>query len=351
MPGARQIVRTETPKNPLLVAGDGQGLLEAAAAGLLATKPTIFYSGTFAHDKAGLDKQLQNGAVLVLTDSNQKQLSTWGSVTQNYGYVEQANETPLGNQPSEVALPVFPGAGSNTQTVAVVNGVASVRATAYGNPITNLPEDQPLNAVDGNPATSWTEGAFVPAINQSIQVSTVHPVTTDHVTLLQPSAGPKGRTITDVTLKFDGGSPIAATLGASSTKGQGQVVSLPPPDLHDTHHHHRRHQLGPEEELPRRQFRRLLGDLHSRGRAGHGGAAPADGSPLCGRNRLPLPPARHPAQPDPGGCHTAAHGPRDDDQPGIHPAHGPVVLHRGHGTDLSPRPRSRTGRADRSART
>ena len=210
-----------------MVAGDGQGLLEAAAAGLLATKPTIFYSGTFDGDQAGLDKQLRNGAVLVLTDSNQKQLSTWGTVNNNYGYVEQANETPLGNQPSEVALPVFPGAGSNTQTVAVVNGVASVRATAYGNPITNLPEDQPLNAVDGNPATSWTEGAFVPAINQSIEVTTLHPVTTDHVTLLQPPAGPTGRTVTNVTLKFDGGSPVTTTLGAASTKGHGQVVSFP----------------------------------------------------------------------------------------------------------------------------
>ena len=209
------------------MAGDGQGLLAAAAAGLLASKPTIFYSGTFDHDQAGLNQQLRNGAVLVLTDSNQKQLSTWGTVNNNYGYVEQANETPLGNQPSEVALPVFPGAGSNTQTVAVINGVASVRATAYGNPITNLPEDQPLNAVDGNPATSWTEGAFVPAINQSIEVTTLHPVTTDHVTLLQPPAGPTGRTVTDVTLKFDGGSPITTTLGAASTKGQGQVVSFP----------------------------------------------------------------------------------------------------------------------------
>ena len=227
VPGARKIVRTETPKNPLLVDGDGQGLLQAAAAGLLASKPTIFYAGTYDHDKAGLAKQLQNGAVLVLTDSNQKQLSTWGTVNNNYGYVEQANETPLGNQPSEVALPVFPGAGSNTQTVAVVNGVASVRATAYANPITNLPEDQPLNAVDGNPATSWTEGAFVPAINQSIEVTTLHPVTTDHVTLLQPAAGPNGRTITNATLTFDGGSPIATTLGAASTSGQGQVVSFP----------------------------------------------------------------------------------------------------------------------------
>jgi hypothetical protein len=227
VPGARPIERTETPKSPLVVEGDGQGLLEAAAAGLLASKPTIFYAGTFDHDKAGLTQQLTNGAVLVLTDTNQKQLDTWGSVIDNYGYVEQANETPLGSQPGEEALPIFPGAGSNTQTVALVTGVASVRATAYGNPVTDTPESQPLNAVDGNPDTAWTEGAFQPAIDQSIQVKLLHSVTTNHITLLQPPTGPKSRSITHITVTFNGGSPVAATLGAASLKGAGQTVSFP----------------------------------------------------------------------------------------------------------------------------
>jgi arabinofuranan 3-O-arabinosyltransferase len=244
VPGARSIVRTETPKDPLVVDGDGQGLLEAAAAGLLASKPTIFYAGSFDSGAstqkgqpgetgaAGLQQQLHNGAVLVLTDSNQKKLSTWGTTIDNYGYVEQANETRLGDEPGEIELPVFPGAGPNTETVAQVSGVASVRATAYGNPITNTPEDQPLMAVDGNPRTAWTEGAFSPALNQSIQVKLVHPVTTDHLTLLQPPAptGPKGRRITDITLSFNDGSSVSTvhtTLGDASTSGSGQVVSFP----------------------------------------------------------------------------------------------------------------------------
>ncbi|MGD0313825.1 MAG: alpha-(1-_3)-arabinofuranosyltransferase family protein, partial [Acidimicrobiales bacterium] len=167
VPDARPIARTESASDPLLVAGDGQGLVEAAAAGLLASNPTIFYSATFAHDPAGLSRQLGQGAALVLTDTNRKQLSTWGTVVDNYGYVEQANETPLVDNPAEASLPVFPDAGSGTQTVAVVTGVASVRATAYSNPITNTAENQPLNAVDGNPDTAWTEGAFSPATGQA----------------------------------------------------------------------------------------------------------------------------------------------------------------------------------------
>ncbi len=227
VPNARLITRTESPSDPLVVAGDGQGLVEAAGAGLLASNPTIFYSATFAGNRAGLDRQLKNGAVLVLTDSNQKQLDTWGTVVDNYGYVEQANETPLVSNPAEEPLPVFPGAGSDTQTVAVVNGVASVRATAYSNPITNTAENQPLNAVDGDADTAWTEGAFSPATDESIQVKLVHPVAADRVTLLQPQTGPRNRTVTDVTLSFDGGSPVNATLGAASLTGAGQVVSFP----------------------------------------------------------------------------------------------------------------------------
>jgi hypothetical protein len=227
VPGARPITRTETTSDPLVVAGDGQGLMEAAAAGLLASNPTIFYSATFAGDRAGLDRQLGNGAVLVLTDSNQKQLSTWGTVVDDYGYVEQANETPLVFDPSEASLPVFPDAGSDTQTVAVVDGVASVRATAYSNPITNTAENQPLNAVDGNPHTSWKEGAFSPATGQSIQVKLVHPVTADHITLLQPQNGAKNRTVTNVTLSFDHGPPVTAALTRASDAPPGQVVRFP----------------------------------------------------------------------------------------------------------------------------
>jgi len=227
VPGARPIARTESPVHALVVAGDGQGVVEAAAAGLLASNPTIVYSATFAHDPAGLDRQLSHGSVLVLTDSNRKQHSTWGTVVDNYGYVEQANETPLVPNPAEASLPLFAGAGSNTQTVAVVNGVASVRATAYANPITNTAENQPLNAVDGNPETSWVEGAFSPATGESIEVKLVHPTTADHITLLQPQSGPRNRTVTQATLTFDGGSPVTTTLGALSEVQPGQVVAFP----------------------------------------------------------------------------------------------------------------------------
>ncbi len=227
VPGAQPIVRTETPKAPLVVDGDGQGVVNATAAGLLANNPTIFYAASAAGKPAVTKSQLAQGAVLVLTDTNAKQLSTWGTVVDNYGYVEPAKETPLVANPSEVALPVVPGAGTDTQTVALVSQVASVRATAYGNPITNTPENQPFNAVDGNVDTAWTEGAFSPAINESLQIALTHRVTTNHITLLQPQKGSFNRHVSEVTLTFDGKNPVTVPLGAAQATPPGQVVTFP----------------------------------------------------------------------------------------------------------------------------
>ena len=125
----------------------------------------------------------------MLTDTNQHQASTWGSINDNVGYVEQANENPPKAEPSEVSLPAVPGAGSATQTVTTLTSVKSIRASAYGNPITNTPEDQAFNAFDGNPDTRWAEGAFSPATGARLTVKLVKPVTASHVTLLQPQTG------------------------------------------------------------------------------------------------------------------------------------------------------------------
>ena len=222
--GARPIVRTEAAASPLVVAGSGQGLVNLASLGLLAGNPTIVYSATLDAHPSALSRAMAEGAVLVLTDTNQKQLDTWGTLNDDYGYVEQAGETPLAPEPSEQPIDLFPGAGSSTQTVAELTGVTSVRATSYGNVITNTPEDQAEAAVDGNPATAWTEGAFGPATNQTIQIELAKPVTTSHVTLLQAQGPSQNRWITRATVRFDGGRPLNVALGPPSRTGAGQVV-------------------------------------------------------------------------------------------------------------------------------
>ena len=230
--GPRPLVRTESVATPLLLAGNGQGLVEAAAAGLLANDPTILYSASFARDPAGFQRAMANGAALVLTDTNALAGERWGSLRNNIGQVDQPGVSPLSSDPSDYPLPLFPGAGTGTQTVADVAGVASVTASGYGDALTYTPEDRPINAVDGDPSTAWTFGAYSPVTGQRIQINLVRSVTTDHVTLVQAPSLQPNRRITKVTLRFDGSRPVTVVLTPASYASPGQTVSFPARTFH-----------------------------------------------------------------------------------------------------------------------
>ncbi|HEV2369609.1 MAG TPA: alpha-(1-_3)-arabinofuranosyltransferase family protein, partial [Acidimicrobiales bacterium] len=225
VPEAPPIVRAQGAGAPMIVSGNGQGLVDAAAAGLLGGNPSVFYSASYDHDPSGLAQLMAQGADLVVTDTNAKQAWRWGGLQDNRGYVEQPTETPLVPDPSDQPLVVVPGQDPTARTTTQLQGVASVRASAYGNPLTYTPEDRPDNAVDGDPTTAWKVAAFSDAVGQKLQVQLQAPVTTDHVTLLQPPGG--NRTITKVGLSFDGGAPMTVDLGPASLAGVGQAVTFP----------------------------------------------------------------------------------------------------------------------------
>ncbi|MGH9061316.1 MAG: discoidin domain-containing protein, partial [Acidimicrobiales bacterium] len=168
------------------------------------------------------------GADLVLTDSNVKAAQRWGGLADNHGAVEQAAVSLVGPDPSDYRLPLFPRSSTSAQTVALVSGVSSVRATGYGNPIGYTAEDQPINAFDHDPSTAWRVGAFSPVDGQGIGVQLAHPVTTDHLTLAQPTDRMANRFITRVTLRFDGGRATTADLGPASRSAGGQTVRFAP---------------------------------------------------------------------------------------------------------------------------
>ena len=54
-----------------------------------------------------------------------------------------------------------------------------------------------------------------------------HPLSANHVNLVQPLYGPRNRWITRATLRFDGGRPVTVKLGPSSRTAAGQTVALP----------------------------------------------------------------------------------------------------------------------------
>src|SRR5262249_55661984 len=109
VPAAPPIVHAEPTSYPLVVAGDGEGLVDAAAAGLPDDRGVVLYAASL--DRGQLDQALADGADLMVTDSNRRQARRWGSVQQNVGYTEQAGESPLAADPTDNRLDVFPGAG------------------------------------------------------------------------------------------------------------------------------------------------------------------------------------------------------------------------------------------------
>lgn len=224
VPQPRPMARAESAQAPMLIAGDGNGLVEAAAAGLLNGSPAILYQAATSAQR--IRSEAGAGAALVVTDTNTRSLERWGSLRDNNGEVLRAEAPQASSNPSDFALPVFPGQGTSDQTVAQLSGIKSVTASDYGDSLSFTPENRPVNALDGDTSTAWTYGAHAPAAGGRIEIDYGRVVTTDRITLLQAQLERPNRRITKVTLTFDGANPVHAHLTPASYGTPGQVVSF-----------------------------------------------------------------------------------------------------------------------------
>ncbi len=218
------IVSTHGTEAPLVVSGDGAGLVEAAGAGLIDGNELIRYSASLDDDE--IDNALDDGAVLLLTDSNRRRGERWTTVRHTRGYTEPTDSEPLEPDLTDNRLPLFPGAGDGAQTVAEELGGVEATATRYGNPITYTSEERPALAVDGDLDTAWRTSAFADARGERIELALSEPVTTDHVTLTQPVSGARNRFLTGVRMRFDGGPPLDVDLGVESRETPGQRIGF-----------------------------------------------------------------------------------------------------------------------------
>ncbi len=222
----RPIVRTEATASPVVLDGDGEGLVAAAGAGLLANNPTVLDAGTLDQHPGQLKTALGEGATVVVTDTNRRRAFRWDTI------VDEAGQTLTATQPQQTdasnsPVVLFPGAPITSYTLASYVGVHAVTASSYGDTVTYLPEDRPSQAIDGNTDTAWETGAFGQPLGQWWQVQFDQPTTTSAVNLVQPLTGGNNRWITKATLTFDGGHPLTVHLGADSRTAQGQTITFP----------------------------------------------------------------------------------------------------------------------------
>ncbi|MEP6624829.1 MAG: alpha-(1-_3)-arabinofuranosyltransferase family protein, partial [Acidimicrobiia bacterium] len=221
------IVRTISPRRPIVMAGDGEGMVDAAQAGMLDTQPLVQYSASFGKDPQALQAQVRRDATLVVTDSNRDRGRRWSTLTETAGFTEGPGTHPLTKDESDARLDLFPDAPRDSQTVTVLHGARSIRADSYGNAITYTPEDRPSRAFDGDPLTSWRAGEFDSVRGLRIRIGLDDPITTDHVNLVQILQPPNDRYITTAVMRFDGKDPTTITLGPSSRTAGGQTITFP----------------------------------------------------------------------------------------------------------------------------
>ncbi|MDQ1477997.1 MAG: arabinofuranan 3-O-arabinosyltransferase [Actinomycetota bacterium] len=228
-----KIVRGESTDHALMVSGDGEGLVDAAAVGLLDGAGVVRYSASYP-STAALRNTTGAGDVLVVTDNNRLRGRRWTTVTQTAGFTEQAGakDLPLKTDPGDARLDVFPGQPPSALTTTDQVGVQRVVATAFGNTNTYWPEDRAAGALDGDLATAWRVQAFGDARGQRIQIDLNGSITTDHVNLVQPLSGAPNRYITNVVLTFDGGKAVSVVLDGRSRTATGQTIKFPRRTFH-----------------------------------------------------------------------------------------------------------------------
>ncbi len=226
--GSQPIVRVAPTAAPVVLAGDGDGIVDAAAAGLVDGRSLVLQATSLSAD--ALRDALRAGGDLVVTDTYRRRIQTWFySIRDTRGPTEQAGETLPEPSGYDYRIDPTPAAGDELRTVVEQVG-GRVSATAGGG--AERPEDRAAAAVDGDLRTAWRVGGADPRGTRFL-LSVPDGVTADHVTLVQPQDGPRDRQLTTVRLRIDGGPAQEVLLTEASMAPAGQVVAFPSSVVHE----------------------------------------------------------------------------------------------------------------------
>lgn len=224
VPDARPIVRTVPARYPTVLAGDGEGVVDAAAAGLVDGTSLLLYAASYAEDPVALRRALRDDAVLVVTDTNRRSARKWRSLRNSRGTVRRADQ-PVSGAASAADFEVFPGAGSEWQTV-LERGSVRVSGSAFAPQDTFEPGSRPALAFDGDTRTAWRVAPYVDHSGKHVTLHADTPITADSLRFVQaPGATVLVRS---VEVRFDGGEPLRFTLDDSSVAAPGQQVRFAP---------------------------------------------------------------------------------------------------------------------------
>ena len=183
LPAGRGIVHIDQGA-PLVVDGSSAALANLAAVGGLPPAAPIFYAGDLG--TARIRQAAAAGGQIVVSDSDRRQYFLPQYTQQDVGPVLTTGET-IGKDEADIGP--FAAAGSDAQTVAVLRGARYLRAPhVYG--LLSYPEQAPIAAFDGNPATTWVPFGEPPA-DRWIEIGLTGRRVVPYVDVL-PLTGPHG---------------------------------------------------------------------------------------------------------------------------------------------------------------
>ncbi|WP_367041599.1 alpha-(1-_3)-arabinofuranosyltransferase family protein [Streptomyces sp. Je 1-332] len=140
--------------NTAVVSGGPESLLQLSADPSMRDRPSVLTGDN--HPGVGTPGLQAVGDGLRRADTR------FGLVNSNTSYTYTAGERnasealqDAGKKPHQI----LPTTGIEHQTTAQLRGAKSVTASSYGNWLFHLPQYDPVNAFDGNPATAWAEGS------------------------------------------------------------------------------------------------------------------------------------------------------------------------------------------------
>ncbi|MEV0525053.1 DUF3367 domain-containing protein [Streptomyces sp. NPDC050439] len=140
--------------NTAVVSGGPESLLQLSADPSMRDRPSVLTGDN--HPGVGTPGLQAVGDGLRRADTR------FGLVSSNTSYTytpDERNASGALQEPGKKPHQILPTTGIEHQTTAHLRGAKSVTASSYGNWLFHLPQYDPVNAFDGNPATSWAEGS------------------------------------------------------------------------------------------------------------------------------------------------------------------------------------------------
>jgi len=214
----------------VVLAGSGDGVVDAAAAGVLDGHELIRYAADLVADPS--NGSIADADRVVITDSNRDRAHHWHSSQDVTGFTEDGEPGPgvLVENTSDQRIPVFVGETAADQTVSEQRGGTRAAASGYGEPFAYRPENRPAMAVDGDPSTAWVVADRAEPIGEFLRLSADDEFET--LSLVQPQDG-RNRWITAVQIT-DASGTYAVQLSDASRSIDGEVLTLRAPSTEVT---------------------------------------------------------------------------------------------------------------------